>query len=661
MPFTGLLDDLKRLDATVLRIATSRDYQAIGEVVQAIDTGLIYKYFRKPVNYFDLIEIINARTANYQAGRESQETAAAGPAYAKLHSIVDKAKEVEKLRKQLESQMAKVKDIEAESFNKLKDALGEVNKFRKKVEDNETLINTLQAKSLELEELKKRDIDRVELEREALRKELDVLKAECDKLVHEKTEIEHALKEFDFMVTSEKEATLRVTDTIKKADRIKKGGRDSILVVDDEKDITEAFQRVMKNTFNVYTADSGKKAMSVLEENPDICLIITDQRMPEMMGTEFAAQVRKNHADLPIFLLTGYADLTIAIDAMNKGTINKYFDKPVDWALLEAAIEVAIEMYDLTFAQKEIIEDKKAFIVDKIRDLSVEVKTLGYNNLKLTDEINMLKSDNRKIGLEVKKLRAENGDLRVSVARERAAMVEELTREREELARRRDEAERVVEVQRERNKAELQALQDAYEEEKKLEIERLKAELEKDRQAKLAEIEEDRKRAEKEIAGIMAAMAEEKEQLEKRVKEQREKAEAELKHLRESAAKERERLTKEMEVTLTEMKKEAMAEAKELKATATRELDRLKAVTEKKERELTETMIHAKRMAEESQERLKLTEGRIEALESEVEKTVNEKELVLRELESVKADFTVAIQSREALLAELAELRNGMK
>ena len=668
IPFSNLLEDMKGLDATVLRIATSRDYRAIEEVVQAIDTGLIYKYFRKPVNYFDLIEIINARTVNYQVGRESQHSAAASLAYAKLHTIVGKAKEVEKLRKQLEAQMAKIKDIEAESFNKVKDALEETRTFRRKVADNEAEISALQIRSLELEELKKRDIDRVEFEREALRKELDGLKAERDKLFNEKKDIEQALKEIDFVVTSEKEATLRVTETIKKADRIKKNGKDSILVVDDETDITDVFKRVMKNTFNVYTADSGKKALSVLEENPDICLIVTDQRMPEMTGTEFAAQVRKNHADLPIFLLTGYADLTIAIDAMNKGAIVKYFDKPIDWVVLESAIDVAIEMYDLTFAQKEILEDKKAFIVDKIRDLSVEVKTLGYNNVKMTDEIGLLKSDNQKLGLEVKKLGAENGELRGSVAQERKAMLEEMARAREtleeELARKKDEAEHIVEVQKEKNQVELQHLQDSFEIQKleaAQEIEKMKAALEKDRQVKLSQIEEDRKRAEKEVAGIRAAMAVEKGQFEKRVKEQREKAEAEVQHIRESIAKEREKLTMELEVTLTEMKKAAAAQVKEMKATATRELDRFKAVAEKKERELTDSLIQVRRMAEESEERCKLTEGRIEALESEIEKKINEKDLILGEMESVRADFTVAIQSREALLEELAELRNGMK
>ena len=328
IPFASLLDDLKGLDGAVLRIATSHDYSAIEKVAQAIETAHIHKYFRKPVNYFDLIEIINARTVSYQVGRGILQDADLSPAYEKLHTIVDKAKEVEKLRHQLESQMAKVRDAEAESFHKVKDALGEVDAFRKKIADKESVISSLQAKSLELEELKKRDIDRVERERAELRQELKGVQEEYDKLVREKTDIELALKELEIATTSEKEATLSVSEELKKTDRQKKDGKDSFLAVDDEPEITDTFRQMMRKEFNVYTADNGRNALRVLEENPDISFIITDQRMPEMTGLEFATEVKQTHPDLPIYMLSGFADLQMAIDAMNQGLIVKYFEKP---------------------------------------------------------------------------------------------------------------------------------------------------------------------------------------------------------------------------------------------------------------------------------------------------------------------------------------------
>ena len=99
----------------------------------------------------------------------------------------------------------------------------------------------------------------------------------------------------------------------------------------------------------------------------------------------------------------------------------------------------------------------------------------------------------------------------------------------------------------------------------------------------------------------------------------------------------------------------------ELKASATRELDRLKGAAQKKERELSEALVQARRQVAETEDQLKLSEDRIKALESEIEKNLNEKDLVLQELESVRDDFKVAIQSREALVAEVAELRTMLK
>ena len=430
------------------------------------------------------------------------------PPTQRLHTIVDKATEVEKLRQQLESQMAKIRDVEAESFNKVKEALGEVNRFRKKLADKEAVISQLQAKSQELEELKKRDIDRVEREREALRQELKGLQEEYDQLVREKADIELALKEMEIATTSEKAATLSVSEELTKTNRQKKDGKDSFLAVDDEPEITDTFRQMMRKKFNVYTADNGRNALRVLEENPDIGFIITDQRMPEMTGLEFANEVKQTHPDLPIYMLSGFADLQMAIDAMNQGLIVKYFEKPVvDWDVIEAEIYRAIDTYDQTLTQKEIITEKKLFIVDQIRDLTAQLKTLGYQNGKLGEALSQVKSDNRK---------AAQGNRENACGKRRAAGFRVPGTEKDDRGDERGSGEaskrnwrgkrmrpsglsqckrngtrpsckRCRRPLRKRNSGPLQ------------EIERLKAELEENRKARLAEIEQERKRAEAEL------------------------------------------------------------------------------------------------------------------------------------------------------------------
>lgn len=560
IPFPDLLDHLKGLDGAVLRIATSHDYSAIEKVVQAIDTGHIHKYFRKPVNFLDLIEIINARTVSYQVGQGILQGADSGPAYEKLHNIIDKAKEVEKLRQQLESQMAKIRDVEAESFNKVKDALGEVNTLRKKVADKEAVISS---------------------DNEKLRKEIEKLRAENGELrVSVPRERKAMIEEMAQQRRTVEEELAKKKD---EADR----------VVEVQKERNKAELQKVHDAFE----EEKQRALGEIER----------------LNAEFEESRKARLADI------------------------EQERKRAEAALEEFRQQQAVEK---TAIEKSMAEDKER-AAREIEKLKAEFD--ADRKAKLAE-------------IEANRKRVEQELADIEAARKRVA---------EELARKKDEAARAIELQKERNKAELQALQDAFKEEQQraawFEIDHLKAELEADRQAKLAEIEADRKRVEEEFVDIRARMGEEKKQLEKSLQEQREKAEADMQRVRESAAKEREKLTRELEVTLTNMKKAAAAEVNELKATATRDLDRLKVAAEKKERELREALTQARRAAGETEGRLKLTEGRIVALESEIEKKANEKELILQELESVKADFTVAIQSREALLAELAEVSNRPK
>jgi len=646
IPFPSLLDDLKGLDGAVLRIATSQDYSAIEKVVQAIDTGHIHKYFRKPVNYFDLIEIINARRVSYHVGRDASPGAEVTQAYEKLHNIMDKAKEIEKLRQQLESQMAKIKDVEAESFNKVKDALGEVNTFRKKIADKEAVIGGLQAKNLELEELKKRDIERVERERAALRQELENMKGEKDKLLGEKAEFER------LKATHEK---LRMEEEKLRA---------------ENDDLRASVPREREKMIEEMTRERKTLAEELARKRDEA------ERVVEVQKERNKAELQKVHDAFEEEKQRAVREIERLKAQFEENHKAKMAEIEQERKLAEADLE--------EFRRQEALE--KAAIE----------KSMGEDKQRAAQEISRLKASFNEAYRKAKLAEIEADRKRVE---------QELNkRVEEELARRKYEAEHIVEMQKERNKAELQALQDAFEEEKRhaarkieqerklaqadleefrrqqaaekaaieksleeekhravREIERLKAEFEEDRKAKLAEIEEDRKRGEQELAGIRARMTEEKEQLEKSVQEQREKAEADVRRFREAAAMEQKKLTEALEVKLAAMKKAAEAEAEELRALATREIDRFKVAAQKKERELSEALIQARRMAGETVDQLKLTEGRIKALESEIEKNLNEKNLVLQELASVRADFNWAIQSREALVAEVAELRNMLK
>ncbi|MCK5507197.1 MAG: response regulator, partial [Desulfobacterales bacterium] len=83
----------------------------------------------------------------------------------------------------------------------------------------------------------------------------------------------------------------------------------TILCVDDEANILHSIKRLLrKEGYRLLTASSGVEGLKILEEN-DVHLILSDQRMPQMSGTEFLAAVREKYPDVIRIILTGYTEV----------------------------------------------------------------------------------------------------------------------------------------------------------------------------------------------------------------------------------------------------------------------------------------------------------------------------------------------------------------
>ena len=126
----------------------------------------------------------------------------------------------------------------------------------------------------------------------------------------------------------------------------------TILYVDDELNNLVSFKAVFRIKYNIYTAISGEEAISILK-NKAVHIIITDQRMPNMTGVEFLESIIEEHPDPIRILLTGYADMNAVIDAINKGKIFHYLNKPWNEEELDIAITRAYEVYRQKMEEKE--------------------------------------------------------------------------------------------------------------------------------------------------------------------------------------------------------------------------------------------------------------------------------------------------------------------
>ncbi|MGH8355738.1 MAG: EAL domain-containing protein, partial [Pseudomonas sp.] len=127
-------------------------------------------------------------------------------------------------------------------------------------------------------------------------------------------------------------------------------GEDSpqtLLLLDDEENILRALARVLRRDgYQIHTASRAHDAFELLAKH-DVQVIVSDQRMPEMSGTEFLSRVKDLYPDTIRLVLSGYTDLKSVTDAINQGAIYKFLTKPWDDEQLRGNIAQAFQHYYL--------------------------------------------------------------------------------------------------------------------------------------------------------------------------------------------------------------------------------------------------------------------------------------------------------------------------
>jgi putative nucleotidyltransferase with HDIG domain len=159
----------------------------------------------------------------------------------------------------------------------------------------------------------------------------------------------------------------------------------SILIVDDEDSILNAFKRILADgDYEIHTASNGLEGLNKLHTaNRPYSLIISDQRMPVMNGVQFFTQAKDIFPDAVRILLTGYADTAAVIDAINKGGVHLYFTKP--WHEEELLLHIK-----QSFSKVEILQENKR-LIELIKNKNDELlklnKTLEKRTKDKTDDL----------------------------------------------------------------------------------------------------------------------------------------------------------------------------------------------------------------------------------------------------------------------------------
>ncbi len=118
-----------------------------------------------------------------------------------------------------------------------------------------------------------------------------------------------------------------------------------LMVVDDEPDNLDLLYRTFRRDFQVFRAENGPKALEVLNQMGEMAIIISDQRMPGMNGTELLSRTVEQFPDTIRIVLTGYTDVEDLVEAINAGKVFKYITKPWEPEKLKAVVQQAAETY----------------------------------------------------------------------------------------------------------------------------------------------------------------------------------------------------------------------------------------------------------------------------------------------------------------------------
>lgn len=124
-----------------------------------------------------------------------------------------------------------------------------------------------------------------------------------------------------------------------------------ILVVDDEPDNLDLLYRTFYREYQVLRATSGPAALDILANHKDIAVIISDQRMPQMSGTEFLSLTATQYPDIIRIILTGYTDVEDLVEAINAGKVFKYVTKPWEAEELRGLVKQALDTHNVLKAR----------------------------------------------------------------------------------------------------------------------------------------------------------------------------------------------------------------------------------------------------------------------------------------------------------------------
>jgi response regulator RpfG family c-di-GMP phosphodiesterase len=146
--------------------------------------------------------------------------------------------------------------------------------------------------------------------------------------------------------------------------------------VDDEPANLRMIERLFRKDYNVLTAACGEDALKMLQTER-VSIIITDQRMPGISGTDLLRESLQTSPDSLRIIMTGYTDIEALIDAINTSQVYKFVSKPWDPVHLKKTVHDALRDYEKQLDHKRLITDLIAFVQNHPSLFVADIETEG--------------------------------------------------------------------------------------------------------------------------------------------------------------------------------------------------------------------------------------------------------------------------------------------
>lgn len=155
---------------------------------------------------------------------------------------------------------------------------------------------------------------------------------------------------------------------------------DRVLLVDDEPQVLSGYKRNLRKEFDLSTAEGPEAALAVVEGDGPFAVVVSDLQMPGMDGITLLSRIEDIAPDSIRIMLTGQADLDVAVAAVNDGHVFRFLTKPCPADRLGAALRAGLDQYRLVMAERELLEDTLQGTVE------VLVEVIGLANSRAQKE-----------------------------------------------------------------------------------------------------------------------------------------------------------------------------------------------------------------------------------------------------------------------------------